>query len=40
MFDCSDRKIVHKAALIKMFKVLSGENDIGDIDKWMEEMMI
>lgn len=36
----SDRRIVHKAALIKMIKVLSGENDIGDIDKWMEEQGI
>ena len=33
----SDRKVVHKAALIKMIKVLSGENDIDDIENWMEK---
>ena len=36
----SDRKIVHKAALIKMIKVLSGEMDTEDIEKWMEEQEI
>lgn len=33
----SDRKIVHKAALIKMIKVLSGETEVNDVEKWMEE---
>lgn len=33
----SDRKIVHKAALIKMIKVLSGEMDTEDVEKWLEE---
>ena len=33
----SQRKIVHKAALIRMIKVLSGETDTGDIEKWMKE---
>lgn len=33
----SDRKIIHKAALIKMIKVLSGETDIDNIETWMEE---
>lgn len=36
----SDRKIVHKAALIKMIKVLSGETDTSDVEKWMEEHKI
>lgn len=36
----SDRKIVHKAALIKMIKVLSGETDINNVEKWMEEHKI
>ena len=36
----SDRKIRHKAALIKMIKVLSGETDTEDIEKWMEEQGI
>ena len=36
----SDRKIVHKAALIKMIKVLSGEMDTEDVEKWMEEQKI
>lgn len=36
----SDRKIVHKAALIKMIKVLSGEMDTEDVEKWMEEQGI
>ena len=36
----SDRKIVHKAALIKMIKVLSGEMDMEDVEKWMEEQEI
>ena len=33
----SDRKVVHKAALIRMIKALSGETDIGSIEEWMEE---
>ena len=33
----SRQKIVHKAALIKMIKVLSGELETDDIEKWMEE---
>lgn len=33
----SDRKIIHKAALIKMIKVLSGETDIDNIETMMEE---
>ncbi|MBD5473798.1 MAG: hypothetical protein HDR20_13170, partial [Lachnospiraceae bacterium] len=36
----SDRKIVHKAALIKMIKVLSGEIDTEDVEKWMKEQEI
>ena len=36
----SNRKIVHKAALIKMIKVLSGQKDIEDIEKWMEKQGI
>ncbi len=36
----SDRKIVHKAALIKMIRVLSGETDTEDVEKWMEEQAI
>ncbi len=36
----SDRKIVHKAALIKMIRVLSGETDTEDVEKWMEEQKI
>ncbi|MDE7187850.1 MAG: Rpn family recombination-promoting nuclease/putative transposase, partial [Lachnospiraceae bacterium] len=37
---CSDRKIKHKAALIKMIKVLSGETDIEDIGEWLKEQGI
>ncbi len=36
----SNRKIRHKAALIKMIKVLSGEMDTENIEKWMEEQGI
>lgn len=32
----SNRRIVHKAALIRMIKVLSGESDIGEVEKWMK----
>ena len=31
----SNRKIMHKSALIKMIKVLSGETDIEDIEEWL-----
>lgn len=33
----SDRKITHKAALIKMIRVLSGETDIDDVEEWLKE---
>ncbi len=36
----SDRKVVHKAALIKMIKVLSGDTDVDDIEDWLEEQGI
>lgn len=36
----SNRQIKHKAALIKMIKVLSGEIDTENIEKWMEEQGI
>lgn len=36
----SNQKVVHKAALIRMIKVLSGETDTGDIERWMEEQGI
>ncbi len=36
----SDRKIVHKAALIRMIRVLSGEKDTDDVEKWLEEQGI
>lgn len=31
----SNQKIMHKSALIKMIKVLSGETDIEDIEEWL-----
>ncbi len=31
----SDRKIRHKAALIKMIRVLSGETDTDDVEEWL-----
>ena len=37
---CSDRKVVHKAALIKMLKVLSGDTDVDGIEDWLEEQGI
>ena len=37
---CSQRKIMHKAALIRMIKVLSGETDTEGIEAWMEEQGI
>ena len=36
----SQRKIVHKGALIRMLKVLSGETDIESVEKWMEENQV
>ena len=36
----SDRKIVHKAALIRMIRVLSGDNDPEDVEQWMHEQGI
>ena len=36
----SDRKVVHKAALIKMIKVLSGDADVDGIEDWLEEQGI
>lgn len=36
----SDQKIVHKAALLKMLKVLSGETDTENIEKWLEQQHI
>lgn len=36
----SDRKIVHKAALIRMIKVLFGDGDIEDVEEWLEKQQI
>lgn len=36
----SQRKIVHKAALIRMIKVLSGETDTENIEEWLEKQGI
>ena len=36
----SQRKIAHKAALIRMIKVLSGETDTENIEAWMKEQGI
>lgn len=36
----SDRKIVHKAALIRMIRALSGDNDPEDVEQWMHEQGI
>lgn len=36
----SDRKIVHKAALIKMIRVLDGEDNVSDTEHMLEEMCI
>ena len=36
----SDRPVIHKAALIKMIKVLSGDYDIEDIEKQLSTMNI
>lgn len=37
---CSDRKIVHKAALIKMINVLSGDMDTEGVENWIREQGI
>ena len=37
---CSDRPVVHKSALIRMLKVLSGDYDIENIEKQLETMDI
>mgnify|MGYP002471524921 CR=1 FL=1 len=36
----SDRKITHKAALIKMIKVLSGETDTDGVEEWLKKQGI
>lgn len=36
----SDRKVVHKAAVIRMIKVLSGETDMEDVETWLDEQGI
>lgn len=36
----SSRKIVHTSALIKMIKVLSGDTNIENIERWLEEQGI
>ena len=36
----SDRKIVHKAALIRMIKVLSGDGNTEDVEEWLERQQI
>ena len=37
----SDRKVIHKAALIRMIKALSGETTTeGEVEKWMEDREI
>lgn len=36
----SDRKIIHKAALIKMIRVLSGDMDVDGVESWMEEQKV
>lgn len=36
----SDRKVVHKAALIRMIKVLSGETDVDSVEEWLKEKNI
>ena len=36
----SDRKIVHKAALIRMIRVLSGDTDTEDVEQWMNQQGI
>lgn len=36
----SDRKIIHKAAVIRMIRILSGDTDSQDIEKWLEDQKI
>ena len=36
----SDRKITHKAALIKMIRVLSGESNTDDVEEWLSKQRI
>ncbi|MCM1091764.1 MAG: hypothetical protein NC413_13040 [Muribaculum sp.] len=36
----SDRPVVHKEALVKMLRVLSGDNDVTDTEKILQEMDI
>ncbi len=36
----SDRKIRHKAALIRMIRVLSGETDTEDVEEWLQKQGI
>ena len=36
----SDWKIVHKAALIRMIKVLSGDGNTEDVEEWLERQQI
>lgn len=36
----SDRKIIHKAAVIRMIRILSGDTDPQCVEKWMEEQKI
>lgn len=36
----SERKIMHKAALIKMIKVLSGESNIDGVEEWLKRQGI
>lgn len=36
----SDRRIAHKAALIRMIKVLSGETDTDGVEEWLKEQGI
>lgn len=36
----SDRPVVHKAALIRMIKVLSGETDVDGVEEWMDKQGI
>ena len=36
----SDRKITHKAALIRMIRVLSGDTDTEDVEQWMNQQGI
>ncbi len=37
---CSDRKIVHKAALVKLLRALSGDGDVTDTEEELERLGI